>query len=75
MYSWVKGIQVCLNEGHCPFPRGDHGEIGTFINLNHWPNFNQTYHKASMGEWNSCSNEVSCPFQGEIIATLKNLLI
>ena len=24
---WVKGIQVCLKEGHHPFPRGDNYEI------------------------------------------------
>ena len=26
-YPWVKGIQVCSNEGPCPFPRGDNYEI------------------------------------------------
>ena len=24
MHPWVKGIQVCLNEGPNPFPRGDY---------------------------------------------------
>ena len=26
-YPWVKGIQVCSNEGPRPFPRGDNKEI------------------------------------------------
>ena len=26
-HSWVKGIQVCLNSGSHPFPRGDDNEI------------------------------------------------
>ena len=26
-HLWMKGIQVCLNEGPGPFPRGDHYEI------------------------------------------------
>ena len=25
-YPWVMGIQVCSNEGPCPFPRGDYSE-------------------------------------------------
>ena len=27
MHPWVKGIQVCSNEGPSPFPRGDNYEI------------------------------------------------
>ena len=27
MHPWVKGIQVCSNEGRHPFPRGDNNEI------------------------------------------------
>ena len=35
---------------------------------NHWANFKQTWHKASLGEGDSvCSNEGSAFFQGEII--------
>ena len=26
-YPWVKGIQVCSNEGPCPFPGGDNWGI------------------------------------------------
>ena len=26
-HPWVKGIQVCLNEGPCPFPRANNYEI------------------------------------------------
>ena len=37
----VKGIQVCSNEG----PR-----LLNFLLQNHWANFNQTLHKASLGE-------------------------
>ena len=36
-HSWVivvKGIQVCSNEGPCPFPRGDNFEIAKI----HWQN-------------------------------------
>ena len=31
---WVKGIQVYLNKGPCPFPRGDNNEIVKI----HWRN-------------------------------------
>ena len=27
MHPWLKGIQICSNEGPCPFPRGDNYEI------------------------------------------------
>ena len=27
MHPWVKGFQVCSNEGPHPFPRGDNKEI------------------------------------------------
>ena len=33
-HSWVKGIQVCPNEGPRPFPRGDNYEIVKI----HWQN-------------------------------------
>ena len=54
-------IQVCSNEGPCPFPRGDNYEIAknTLTKLknlllqNHWANFNQTWPKASLGEGDS----------------------
>ena len=56
---WVKGILVCSNEGPCLFPRGDNYEIANIYrwnlyNLlqNHEANFNQTWHKASLGEEN-----------------------
>ena len=60
-HSWVKGIQVCSNEGPRPFPRGDNYEIAknTLTKLknlllqNHWANFIQTWHKASLGEGDS----------------------
>ena len=50
MYPWVKGIQVCSNEGRRPFPRKDNYKIVNntltkFKKLllpNHWANFNQT---------------------------------
>ena len=55
----MKGIQVCSNEGPHPFQRGDNYEIvkNTLTKLkhlllqNHWANFNQTWHKASLCEW------------------------
>ena len=30
-HPWVKGSQVCSNEGPCPFPRGDKNEIAKVI--------------------------------------------
>ena len=60
-HPWVKGIQVCSNEWPRPFPRSDNCEKAkihwqTFKNLllqNHWANFNQTLHKASLDEGDS----------------------
>ena len=57
-YPWVKGIQVCSNDGPCPFPGGDNWgivrkKLTTFKNLlvqNHWANFNHTWHKASVDD-------------------------
>ena len=51
-YPWVKGIQVCSNEGPHPFPREDNHEIAKihgriFKNLflqDQWVNLNQTWH-------------------------------
>ena len=55
----MQGNQVCSNEGPHPFQRGDNYEIvkNTLTKLknlllqNHWANFNQTWHKASLFEW------------------------
>ena len=33
-HPWVKGIQVCSNEGHCLFPRTDNFETAKI----HWQN-------------------------------------
>ena len=57
-HPWVKGIQVCTNKGPHPFPRGDNYEIAKItlvklkspLLLNHWANFNQTWHKASLNK-------------------------
>ena len=54
----LEGIQVYLNEGPNPFPRGDYYKIreNTLTKLkksllqNHWANFKQFWHKASLGE-------------------------
>ena len=57
-HPWVKGSQVCSNEGPCPFPKGENYEIAKI----HWPNikiffsrttFNQIWHKTSLGEGDS----------------------
>ena len=56
--GWVKGVQFCSDEGPRPYPRGYNYEIEKiqwqkfFKNslLNHWANFNLTWHKASLGE-------------------------
>ena len=60
-YPWVKGIQVCTNEKPRPFPGEDNYEIAKihwrnfniFLLQNPLANFNQTWHKASLGEGNS----------------------
>ena len=61
-HPWVERIHVCSNKGPHPFQRVDNYEIANtltdFENLllqNHWTNFNQTWHKASLkkGEGNS----------------------
>ena len=59
----VKEVQFFFfpNEGPCPFPRVDNSEIAKILwqnwkNLliqNHKANFNQTWHKASLGIWDS----------------------
>ena len=57
-HPWVKGIQICTNKGPHPFPRGDNYEIAKItlvklkspLLLNHWANFNQTWHKASLNK-------------------------
>ena len=45
MHPWVKGIQVCSNEGPHPFPRGNNYQIAKMhwqnlknVLLNHWAN-------------------------------------
>ena len=49
------GIQVCLNEGPCPFPSGNSNQIAKI----HWQTLkiflrtNQTWHKAFLGTRNS----------------------
>jgi hypothetical protein len=57
-YPWMKGNQVCPNKGPGPLQRGDNyknvklGWGHLRINLllqNHWANFNQTWHKSSLG--------------------------
>ena len=56
-HSWVKGIQLYFNEGPLPFSRGDNKEIVKIhwrTLKNHRVNFNQTWHKASLGEGKSC---------------------
>jgi hypothetical protein len=44
-YSWIKGIQVCSNEGECPSPRGDnskrvkvHWQFLKIFPRTSWPN-------------------------------------
>ena len=51
---WVKDIQNYLNEDPRPYPRGDNSEntpmkFKNQLLLNHLANFNQTYHKPSLG--------------------------
>ena len=65
--------QNILRKRAMPSPRGDNKEIlknsmTKFKNLllqNHWANFNQTWHKASLGKGPGiqvCSNEGACSF-------------
>jgi hypothetical protein len=53
-YPWMKGNQVCSNKEPCLLQRGDNRKNGvvSFKNLllqSHWANFNQTWHKLSLG--------------------------
>ena len=43
MHSWVKGFQVCSNEGPCPFPRRDDYEIVKI----HWWNLHIFYSRTT----------------------------
>ena len=65
-HSWVKGTQFCSSEGPGLFPRGGNYEIAKIHwrnfkkNLSlqiHWANFNQTWHKAFLGDEESSSFE------------------
>ena len=57
-YPWVKGIQVCSNEGPHPSQRGDYCEMmninwqlsKNLLLQNHIANFIRTWHKVSLGE-------------------------
>ena len=72
MHSWVKGVQVCSNEGTWPFPRRDHSTIVKMC----WQYFN-TYSQEWLDQFQSnlaqsidpwviriqvCSSEGPCPF-------------
>ena len=81
----VKGIQICSNEGSCPFSRGDNYEIvkiRTLTNLknhllqNHWADFNQTWHKSSFGVGDSSFFQMKGPalFPGELITKLRKYI-
>ena len=67
-HPWVKGIQVCSNEGSRPFPRGDNNVIAKIL----WQNlfqksfspetlgqFNQTWHKTSLDDDDLSLNKIS----------------
>ena len=78
-----KGNQVCSNEGSCLFTRGDNYEIVKihwqnlkFFLKNHWANFNQTWHKTSLGDWTQVySNEGPSLFwRGDNYEIAKNTL-
>ena len=54
----VKRIQICSNEWPCLFQRGDHYKTAkihwrNIKNFFCWTNFNQTWHKAFLGEGDS----------------------
>ena len=75
------GIQVCSNDGPLSFPRGDnyklvkiHWQIKKSSSQEPLDNFNQTWHKASLGNRDSnCSNERPSPFfsRGDIYKIAK----
>ena len=72
---WVKGNQVCSNEGHRQFLPNSENTPTNFKNLllqNHWAYFNQTRHKSYLDERDSILFKMkgSALFQGEIIAKL-----
>ena len=47
MHPWVKGIQICSNEGPLPFPRGDNYEIAKI----HWQNFKKSSSPEPLGQF------------------------
>ena len=58
-HSWVNGIYVCRNEGSSQCPRRDNNEMAkirqpnfkkNLLHKNYKINFNQTWHKAFLGE-------------------------
>jgi hypothetical protein len=60
-FPWMKGVRLCSNKGTDPLQRGDNHKkykngMGSFKNLlqNHWANFNETWHKSSLGGMIPC---------------------
>ena len=52
-HLWVKGIQICSNEGPCPFPRGDNSEI---VKLN-WKYFKIFFSRITGPIWTKLSTK------------------
>jgi hypothetical protein len=90
-HSWGEGILNCSNEGDCFSPRGDNSKIvknseilKNLLLQNQLANFNQTWHKSSLGEGDSKLFKIKGQvlFKGEIISKMqkwgesfKNLLL
>ena len=72
MHSWVKGIQVCSNEGTWPFPRRNHSTIVKMCwqyfktSSQEWLDHFQSNFAQSIDPWvkriQFCSSEGRCPF-------------
>jgi hypothetical protein len=54
-HPWVKGIQICSIKGPGPLQRGaNHKNVKLgWGHLKNWANFDQTWHKSSLGEGDS----------------------
>ena len=81
-HPWVKGIQISSIKEPRLYQRGDNWETvkmnwQLFKNLllqNHRGNFNQTWHKASFGNWNlSLLQWRAMPFPKEILSGNKKI--
>ena len=83
-HPWMNGFQICSNEGPCSFSRGDNYKmvkihwrnLENLLLKNHWANFNQTWHKPSFDEgYSNLFKWRAPPFsKGRLLRNSKNTL-